>query len=704
LSLWERLAANLGAESPIEPQEIETRLQQWQNAACEGDEALFLERLARDGLDVTDVRRLSGRIDIPWNFRLPEWCDVLNRVLEAPPRLQDAAVAPEPATKFRYLKPDDPLPFEELFVPFVEVAHALLAEEGTSKLPANVLNAFSRDLLRGLAEIAGRVLAVEFRAFLAYRQFTDHEPAEAGPGINSRTQYRRFIAEAHRDGWAPLFEEYCVMARLMAEAVMRWVGNTSEFERRLFRDLPEIERTFNRREPTGSAVAVTTGLSDPHGGGRTVISVGFSSGLKLVYKPRSLGLERAYFDFAAWINRFGALLPFRILTILDRGDYGWVEYVEHRSCASEAEIRRYYRRTGNFLCLVYALNGSDFHFENMIADGEHPVPVDLETIYHHRAKIADGDDADEMAARLRLSVLATDLLPDPVKVDHQYFDISGLARSEQEEGEADLVVWKHINTDGMDYAYELQRPPPAHNLPKLNGQVAVLNDYTDIILGGFEEAYRLLRDKADALLDENGSLRSMFAHESRFIHRSTALYSLVLRRALHPAYLGNGVDFGAQLDVLARTLLKAPHKPTTWPLLRAETASLWQLDIPRFTAHGDENALRAGPGNPIVGCFVDSAWNAARTKVGGLCEEDLQWQLSLIVGAFDVRSANLGTDHSAATASAEHEEYREIEPPGRDELLNAAIKLANEIETKSFRHSNGDLGWMVVNYAPAAER
>ena len=35
---------------------------------------------------------------------------------------------------------------------------------------------------------------------------------------------------------------------------------------------------------------------------------------------------------------------------------------------------------------------------------------------------------------------------------------------------------------------------------------------------------------------------------------------------------------------------------------------------------------------------------------------------------------------------------------------DVAIKLANEIETKAFRQSNGDLGWMVLNYAPAAER
>ena len=384
------------------------------------------------------------------------------------------------------------------------------------------------------------------------------------------------------------------MARLLATALAQWVRNVGEFEKRLFDDLPEIERTFNRQRPPGDVVAVATGLSDPHDGGRTVVSVEFSSGLKLIYKPRSLGVERAYFDFVAAINRFDVLLPFRVLTILDRGDYGWVEFVEHRSCASEEEIRRYYRRSGNLLCLVYALNGSDFHFENLIADGEHPVPIDLETICHHRVKIDGGDALDEMTERLRLSVLATDLLPDPVKLDHQYFDISAFAHSDAEEGESDRVVWKHVNTDGMDYVYERQRPQPAGNLPKLNGKTAVLDDHTSIILEGFEEAYRFLQQKADWLLDENGPLRAMFSHHSRFIYRPTALYSLILQRALHPAYVRDGVDFAMQFEVLARKLIEAPDRPMTWPLIEAEMASLWQLDIPRFTARGDETCPAAG--------------------------------------------------------------------------------------------------------------
>ena len=222
------------------------------------------------------------------------------------------------------------------------------------------------------------------------------------------------------------------------------------------------------------------------------------------------------------------------------------------------------------------------------------MPIDLETIYHHRVRIG-GDSVDEMTERLRLSVLATDLLPDPVKLDHQYFDISALAHSDAEEGEADLVVWKHVNTDGMDYVYERQPPSPARNLPKLNGKTAVLDGYTSIILEGFEEAYRFLQQHADLLLDETGPLRAMFSHHSRFIYRPTALYALILRRALHPSYLRAGVDFALQFEVLARKLIEAPDRKMTWPLIEAEMASLWQLDIPRFTARGDKTALRLGP-------------------------------------------------------------------------------------------------------------
>ena len=58
LSIQERLAAGLCAEAPPDPGEFEAKLGEWRNAGCDGDEGLFVERLARDGLDPAGVRRL----------------------------------------------------------------------------------------------------------------------------------------------------------------------------------------------------------------------------------------------------------------------------------------------------------------------------------------------------------------------------------------------------------------------------------------------------------------------------------------------------------------------------------------------------------------------------------------------------------------------------------------------------------------------
>src|SRR5204862_1296344 len=138
-----------------------------------------------------------------------------------------------------------------------------------------------------------------------------------------------------------------------------------------------------------------------------------------------------------------------------------------------------------------------------------PIPVDLETIFQHWAGHTagtSGDPEDEIAVRLRNSVLATDLLPNPVKVDHQYFDISGLARSETEEGQAETILWKNINTDRMSYESGRKKPAPGANLPQLKNEPAPIDRYAGSVLSGFEDAYHFLIRNRDAILEEGGLL------------------------------------------------------------------------------------------------------------------------------------------------------------------------------------------------------
>ncbi|MBX4341401.1 DUF4135 domain-containing protein, partial [Mycobacterium tuberculosis] len=61
--------------------------------------------------------------------------------------------------------------------------------------------------------------------------------------------------------------------------------------------------------------------------------------------------------------------------------YGWQEYIAYRECLTEEELKRFYYRQGGYIALLYFFRSSDFHFENIIASGEFPVLIDLETLF-----------------------------------------------------------------------------------------------------------------------------------------------------------------------------------------------------------------------------------------------------------------------------------------------------------------------------------
>ena len=67
----------------------------------------------------------------------------------------------------------------------------------------------------------------------------------------------------------------------------------------------------------------------------------------------------------AWLNDHGAWPEFRTMMILDRGDHGWVEFVTASGCELEAEVHRFYQRQGGYSLLLYALEATDFHAENL---------------------------------------------------------------------------------------------------------------------------------------------------------------------------------------------------------------------------------------------------------------------------------------------------------------------------------------------------
>lgn len=524
--------------------------------------------------------------------------------------------------------------------------------------------ALERDLLRRLEGVCIPTLHHEFWLQRMWQPpllaLLEPEALSEPEDESSRDGYIQFVYQLLQpEGLWRFFETYSALARLVVETIETWVDVVREFLGRLAADLKAIRNTF--ATPVQRVERLRAGLSDPHHGGRTVFEVAFDTDLQLIYKPHSLALEQAYQDVVSWVNARSGQLPLMILRLLTRPTHGWVAVVPHQPCQTELEVTRYFTRTGMLMAVLYVLSGRDFHFENLIACGEHPVPVDLEMLFSApiatELGVVSGTSASACgASALHASVLDSGLLPVGHPQQNGGFDGSALGSAAAPPA-LPRSVWQHVNTDRM----ALQREPMTMNWATrphvvCRGEtIQHAHDHLPAILAGFENMYRFLVRQRDRLLASDGPLSAFRALPTRFVFRPTRIYGRVLETSLAPRLLHEGVDRSIHLEHLGRVHGRDDLGiQRFWPLLREEIEALTRTDIPLFSLSTSGQDLMTAAGATIADCFVQSGEACVRDILVKLSETDLQRQLTYIRLALytkQFRPPSAGA-HRAPTRSA----------------------------------------------------
>lgn len=698
-SLQERLN---GAYLPVSPdnpnqhkiKKIDARLKQWADVVAEGDPELFAKRLAYDGFDPHTICPFLG--DVEFAQSAPRWTEVLNRILRNSEALEVDGVH----AQFSCLERHDPLPFEEVLLPFVLTAREMRsASAGWDLLTGRACADLERFLLIRLSELSCRVLELEFNTFLACLQFTGVDYSAVSRDNTSRTHYLEFGRNLREGGLLILFREYPVLARRLAIRLDQWVELTGEFLARLCADLDDIRKSLFEGLDIGRVTELKAGLSDSHRSGRTVIGITFESGARLVYKPKDMGLEDGYFRFAEWLNIRGSPLDLKVLKVLNRGSYGWVEFVGPVPMEDEQQARRFYLRSGMLLCLIHICDGTDFHNENVVACGEYPVPIDLETIFHHRVNFSEevSELIDAAKEKIGESVLRTHFLPSFFQIEGKYLDISGVGGG-AEEILIDVIQWKNINTDAMAYSHEATRAKTTSevNIPRIGKTQLRAEDHAEDLAEGFRQMYRFLMSQKETLLSDSGLLTRMLRNNARFIFRPTALYVSIEKKGAHPDYQKEGVDLSLQIDILARSLIAMDEKPSLWPLIHEETMSMWEMDVPKFMSAGDSDSLVLASGEKIPHCFSGTPLENVKQKIAKLNETDMEWQAQLIRGSLEYRVV-AGVSNSS---QADRAVLSDVPAVTRDGLLQHALSLAQEICDGAILSRNGEPSWIVLKVVP----
>ena len=451
-------------------------------------------------------------------------------------------------------------------------------------------------------------------------------------GDTPQQRYEYFLVYMRqRDVALAFLQEYPVLARRLVTMINTWTVFSIETLERLCKDWEKIQNTFTPGKDPGIIVFDKgNSVGDTHKNGQ-VITLRFSSGFKLLYKPRSLSMDLHFQQLLNWLNDNGTTVAFRTLKVLDCGSYGWMEFVTSQSCNLEAEIERFYYRQGGYLALLYTLYGVDFHSENLIASGEHPILVDLETLF---CQPTEDHSDNEVVKKLQDSVLRIGLLPMRIfgNADNEGIDFSGLAGL---SGQLTPYPLPYLEAAGTDEIHiirkQLTYQEESTHRPKLNGSDVAVLDYIETITLGFTEVYQLLQKNATKLTSADGLIARFANDEVRIILRPTREYGILLSESSNPNMLRNAIACEWLYDHLWKT---TEAQPFLLKVIASERESLLSGFIPRFIARPGSNDLWSDDNKCVSNFFSRTAMDYVKTRLQKLSEEDLAKQIWFIRASF----------------------------------------------------------------------
>jgi type 2 lantibiotic biosynthesis protein LanM len=598
-------------------------IDEWTDAVSPGEDSTLSTRLATLGSDERTVRAaLEGdteeALQCVEETPEPDWIEDIGAHTD-----DDWIVALDMLlSNTEEVGPSDPAAVDPTRDrPFGDVVSAIVSvvsDRVSQSLHDN--QTYQPDAVEALEEwLADRVAAtiqqplfIEFQLFQARRD--DASPTDwstEGDDSPPTAAYRAFVADLFSGRLGDVFLEYPLSGLQLVQMAEHWQSAVREFLDRVATDRAELQARFDvSLDATVTSIEVG---GDPHEDGRRVLVLHFSDDTSVVYKPRDLGAESAFFEFVAYVNRESELPTHETLTVWNKAEYGWMEHVEPEACHSPNGVKRYYRRVGNLVTLLHTLNFVDGHVENVIARGEYPVPIDLETIMQPTVSTDRSLSKQSSVSDVRSCLLRTGLLP----VVSPGADVSGVAAFDGTAGYVEGLRkprFTATNSGEMEMSYEHRRPVEGQSLPTLDGDETDPQCHYESLRRGYEEAYDFLCDHREELLNPEGPLTVFEDVQIRFLCRSTNEYTRTLDLLRTPAALRSGVAFDLQIESLYSALADDDTHGSLPTIYHAERRALWQSDVPRFTVQSDETELQFR-GRPLCSYLETTPVESIRENV-----------------------------------------------------------------------------------------
>jgi type 2 lantibiotic biosynthesis protein LanM len=482
----------------------------------------------------------------------------------------------------------------------------LIESQGDIYDLSQTINVFLARLTSQMAKVISRTLVLEMHCAKQQGLLKGQKPKQ---------RYQDFINLLSNPQYTyHLLLEYPVLARKLVTISQQWADTFTEFVERLVADYPKLREVFSSSKPLGRFESIGEESGDSHRRGKTVIVVNFSSGTKVVYKPRSISIEQHFQELLTWFNQKSSKLNFKTIETVERKTHGWVEFVSFKPCNSHNQLQSFYFQLGALKAILFSLKATDFHYENFIAHGDKPVAIDLETLFQTNI-------TGHLNSTDSFNVLDIGMLPTTLS-DEGNFDFSGMGADQLDRMEQD--AWKKLQTDELFLG---KATFSNKNILSKPSKESCANDFIENITSGFTTVYQLINDNKIEFTAHNGVLDYFSGDTIRLVFKNTQTYSELLWESYHPSYLRCALQTNKLLDVLWGTVV---HNPITEKIVAFEVLDIINNDIPYFESKINNEYIKGTDGNHIDLKLSELSLDAIKTHINIFSDENLSAQLWLI--------------------------------------------------------------------------
>lgn len=496
-----------------------------------------------------------------------------------------------------------------------------ISELNELKVSEKVIDAFASAHITEMFNIIGKIVAIKLEEYKQSHSFSSEDKTE---------RFQEFLKATFnsKDSFVKLYEEYPVAARVATIRTMFLRKNYIELLCNIDNDYLDIKTFIKKNELKLTEIQLSTG--DSHEQGNSVTILKFED-KKLVYKPKNLEISTAFEKFIDWYVQSSKLLPIKIPKGIYKKDYTYNEFITPDFCKNEGEVERFYIRYGYLIAICYLFNINDLHLENIIAHGEYPVIIDIETAFQVSTEMERKTLYIDLLKHLEIdSVSNSFLLPKQISVGaDKEIELSALIGKEVKLSQTFLAPTE-LNTDQFHYKKVPGYFAGGNNIPKINEAEVNVKKYSLKILEGFEEfIYFILKHKRECL----EILNEFKGKKVRSLIKGTERYAAMIRYANHPAY-------NQEMKYRERLMMNNWAYPyTDKRIIKSEVRDMLFNDIPIFYSYTDSLDLIDSQENIYENYYEQSGYSIVQRRIERLTEKEILRQRAIILsklGIYDV--------------------------------------------------------------------